>query len=49
MERPGQPSELLVRLKAAGLVEEAPLIEGFDWHSYFLTPEAKVAIRKALG
>ena len=49
LERPQQPSDLLVRLRAAGMVEEKPLMEESDLMTYWLTPEAKAAIRKALG
>lgn len=49
LERHDQPGELLLRLKAAGMVEKKPLWEGCEWYTYFLTPEAKAAIRKALG
>ena len=47
LERPGQPSDLLLRLQAAGMVEEDRTLEPLV--SYFLTPEAKQSIRKALG
>lgn len=47
LEMPTRQSDLVRRLKAAGLVETRrdldPLV------SYFLTPEGKAVIRKALG
>lgn len=49
LERHGQPSELLLRLKEAGMVVDEELFEGSDIQTYFLTPEAKQVIRKALG
>ncbi|HLV99427.1 MAG TPA: hypothetical protein VKT82_12205 [Ktedonobacterales bacterium] len=49
LERPDSVSDLLLRLQAAGMVEEKPLFEEADLMTYWLTPEAKAAIRKALG
>jgi len=47
LERPGSASELLLRLQAAGMLEEDRTLEPLV--SYFLTPQAKQSIRKALG
>jgi hypothetical protein len=49
LERAGKVSELVLRLTEAGMVEEEELFEGSDFLTYFLTPEAKQSIRKALG
>ncbi len=44
-----QQGELLARLMKAGMVTEERLLDDEDLRCYWLTPEAKAAIRKALG
>jgi DNA-binding MarR family transcriptional regulator len=44
-----QQSELLARLVKAGMVTEEPFLDDEDLRCYWLTPEAKAAIHKALG
>lgn len=44
---PGEETDLLLRLRAAGLVEACPVLE--VWVGYFLTPWGKAVISKALG